>query len=541
MFRLKILIILTILCSISIFAQHDTQDSGSKNLTAQQWREDLRYFAEQMPKVHNNLFFKMSKKDFDAAVANLDKKIPNLERHEIVLELMRITAMVGDGHTRLRAEREFGAKGAFPVKFYWFEDGLFVQSAAKEYENLVGGKVVKIGNEPVEKALEKAMELTAADNIMGKKAMSPIVFSVPEAADALGFSDRFDSLSVTVEKNGKTQTVAVKSSGQLSDLFRTPESWVDAQTGEMPLYLKQPENNYWYQYLPDKKLFYVKYNAVQNKEDESIADFFKKVYEFTEKNPVEKFVIDMRNNDGGNNSLNRPIYLGLIKSKLNEKGKAFAIIGRGTFSAAQNGVNKLEELTNITFVGEPTAAHPNHYGDARPITLPNSKLVVQASTLWWQDRDPRDNRPWTAPEIAAEMTFEDYKAGRDPALEAIFNYKSSETYTSLINEAKDISVFIKKFREFKSNPQNKFVDTQIAINRFGYNLIREKRLDEAIEVFKLNVEYYPNAANVYDSLGEAYMLKGNKELAIKNYEKALGLSPDYPSAVEALKKLKTGN
>lgn len=61
--------------------------------------------------------------------------------------------------------------------------------------------------------------------------------------------------------------------------------------------------------------------------------------------------------------------------------------------------------------------------------------------------------------------------------------------------------------------------------------------DDAIEIFKLNVEAYPEASNPYDSLGEGYMLNGDKELAIKNYKKSLELNPDNTNAVEMLKKL----
>ena len=60
----------------------------------------------------------------------------------------------------------------------------------------------------------------------------------------------------------------------------------------------------------------------------------------------------------------------------------------------------------------------------------------------------------------------------------------------------------------------------------------------AIEIFKLNTRLFPNIANTYDSLGEAYMLKGNKELAIQCYEKVLEIEPDNESAKSILKKLK---
>jgi tetratricopeptide (TPR) repeat protein len=71
----------------------------------------------------------------------------------------------------------------------------------------------------------------------------------------------------------------------------------------------------------------------------------------------------------------------------------------------------------------------------------------------------------------------------------------------------------------------------------GYRLIGEKRLAQAIEIFKLNVDPYPRSANAYDSLAEAYMASGNKELAIKFYEKSVQLNPNNQSGIEALKRL----
>ncbi len=59
------------------------------------------------------------------------------------------------------------------------------------------------------------------------------------------------------------------------------------------------------------------------------------------------------------------------------------------------------------------------------------------------------------------------------------------------------------------------------MNNLGYRLVGMKRLEHAIEIFKLNVESYPQSANAYDSLAETYMMNGNKELAIKNYERSL--------------------
>lgn len=76
------------------------------------------------------------------------------------------------------------------------------------------------------------------------------------------------------------------------------------------------------------------------------------------------------------------------------------------------------------------------------------------------------------------------------------------------------------------------------LNRFGYDLINEKKLDWAVEIFKLNIRLFPNNPNGYDSLGEAYMLKGEKNLAIQNYRKVLEMDPENENAKKMLEKIK---
>jgi tetratricopeptide (TPR) repeat protein len=70
------------------------------------------------------------------------------------------------------------------------------------------------------------------------------------------------------------------------------------------------------------------------------------------------------------------------------------------------------------------------------------------------------------------------------------------------------------------------VATEADINTFGYQLMGQKKMDEAIEMFKKNVKDHPQSWNVYDSLGEAYAAKGDKKLAIENYSKALSMTRD---------------
>jgi CubicO group peptidase (beta-lactamase class C family) len=75
------------------------------------------------------------------------------------------------------------------------------------------------------------------------------------------------------------------------------------------------------------------------------------------------------------------------------------------------------------------------------------------------------------------------------------------------------------------------------LNRLGYLLLREKRVDDAVAVFEANVALYPTDANAYDSLAEGYLSAGRREAAITNYRKSLELDPKNENAARALKRL----
>lgn len=75
------------------------------------------------------------------------------------------------------------------------------------------------------------------------------------------------------------------------------------------------------------------------------------------------------------------------------------------------------------------------------------------------------------------------------------------------------------------------------LNNLGYALLRMNKTDEAIRVFQMNVEFFPDSFNVYDSLGEAYKKKGEKEKAIENYRISIKLNPENEGGKLALKQL----
>ena len=101
-----------------------------------------------------------------------------------------------------------------------------------------------------------------------------------------------------------------------------------------------------------------------------------------------------------------------------------------------------------------------------------------------------------------------------------------------------VEAAIKQYRELREREPNGYDFGEEELNNVGYYLIGMKKYRDAIAILKLNVEMFPKSANVYDSLGEAYMDDGEKELAMQNYEKSLRMDPGNTNAVEKLKVLK---
>jgi CubicO group peptidase (beta-lactamase class C family) len=112
----------------------------------------------------------------------------------------------------------------------------------------------------------------------------------------------------------------------------------------------------------------------------------------------------------------------------------------------------------------------------------------------------------------------------------------AETLLKTIQD-QGIAAGVTQYRDLKAKQPNVYDFTEPQLNQLGYQLLQTNKRKEAIEIFKLNVEAYPQSANVYDSLGEAYMVEGNNEQAIVNYKKSLELNPQSPSGALALKRL----
>jgi hypothetical protein len=383
----------------------------------EKWRGDLKYLFVELPKRHKNLFFKITRQQFDREIAGIIELVPKLSDSEIKLALRRLTAMIGDPHTRI----SYNVGKTYPVTLYQFSDGVFVVAATEEYKSALGAKLIKIGETDIERAIEAVRPFVTFENEWRFKQQFPDYLTDPENLYLLKILPSANEGDFTFDdRNGNQFVVRLQPVSTKEGIkFITP---FDSPPGKTPLYLRNPERYYWYEYLPDSKTLYLNYRRCANMPSQPFNRFAAAVSNFMDKNPVERMVIDLRLNGGGNSIIFEPLIKALSRRRdVNQRGKLFVLMGRSTFSSACLNALELKRETKAILVGEPTGQRPNFYGEVETMTLPHSKLRVHYSTRYFKttDGDP----PALAPDIQVEPSSSDYMSGRDPVLERALNYK----------------------------------------------------------------------------------------------------------------------
>ncbi|HJQ35333.1 MAG TPA: hypothetical protein VJ866_24490 [Pyrinomonadaceae bacterium] len=388
-------------------------------LGAERWRQDLQVLATQLPLLHKNAFFHVSPAEFEQAVADLDRDIPSLQDHEIVVRLMRIVALVGDSHTSLYTGSSPEQFKTYPLKLYQFGDGLYATAAAAPYGDVLGARLARIGETDAQQAYASSGDLVPHENGQWLKALVPALLASPEALHAQHFlPDLYTGHFVFQDASGREFAVdmAPVSARENVDWVALPDP---VQT-PAPSYRKHPELNYWFEYLPDSQTLFFQYNKCQNAPGMPFTQFMQTMFASAASQQVARVVVDLRNNTGGDSSVLQPFIVALKSDPaFNQRGKIYVVTGRLTFSSGMLNAITLRQQTNSILVGEPTGGKPNSYGEVRSFLLPNSGFSVFYSTKFFTTvaGDPSS----LAPDVFVDLQSDDYFSGRDPVLQAILS------------------------------------------------------------------------------------------------------------------------
>jgi tetratricopeptide (TPR) repeat protein len=406
---------------------------------AQGWRYDLAFLArwakakayhpfrtETGDRLVSNAIY--TEPEFDAQVRHLNRDIPSMSDVEIELAMMRLLQSLGDGHTELGGGPRLEYARTLPLKFERFQEGLFVTAVDPAYRNLLGAQVLEMDNHGFAGIMAMAAPYISRDNDYWLSAVEPYRLRAIPFLHALGITTFDDRVRLHVRTlEGELSDVSVRTTEDHPDIWNdlpSPPGWInlyEVLAKSPPSYLTHTNEPYWFKYDPSQKVVYFQYNKIVNASTESLVAFTARLASFLASHDVDKLVIDMRWNNGGDTFLNQPLLRMVSNAAVNRPGHLFIIIGPRTFSAGVNAAAYFQRETHALFAGEPTGGKPNSPGDETFFTLPYSKIAVNFSNVYWESGWPYDARWSIAPDIYTPRTFAEYVAGDDPAMDAVLN------------------------------------------------------------------------------------------------------------------------
>jgi hypothetical protein len=419
---MPMIIPLALYCSLHLLAHGDVlhrSPESSADSSTQALRADIMASADTLRLRDPKLAAGAVRFAFDSAISSLASLPNSTPRHRLIVKWAEAIATLHDGHTQLGLARdEKIGFHQYPIRIYWFEEGFFITGTTAPLTRALGAQVFSIDGTPVSEVATRIRPVIHGDNETAIRNVLPSRMTLGEVLEAKGVSSSLQHATFVVRRaDGMVDTLALEGIPVCSRIdFILARQRLKAP----PLYLSAVNRPYWFTYIGGPRTMYVQFNAVENDSTELFDAFVARLFRAVDSLPVSKLVLDIRNNNGGDNTLLRPLELGLIRSKLNQRGRLFVITGRLTFSAAVNLAADLEKWTEATFVGEPTSAPANHFGETQAVTLGRTGILLLYSSLYYQSvGDPKDSRTSIPPGLPVSVRASDYFAGRDAALEAV--------------------------------------------------------------------------------------------------------------------------
>jgi len=407
--------VMSILGASSVLLRSYTTPSADLQLTPQQWREDLRFLARELPKKHKNAFHFISRERFDAEVADLDGKLEKLDADQILVGMQRIAASIGDGHTGVDLPDTF----TFPLIIAEVEGEFRVVRVAPGLEKALGTRVLRIQDTAIAQVKDILCLLTPQDEgpTLYRRYLGSFLIT-GNVLHGAGITPAPGTARYTLaDDSGREFTIQVQG---LPATEWSKINWIYVAQ-EHPLSSQKPQEKFWCTYLSDSRTEYCNVRRMRD-----LSGPAKEMLDMVAREEPDKLVIDLRQNPGGDykEGLKHLVHPIAENNTINRKGHLFVLIGPATFSAAMSNATHFRDQTAAILVGQPIGEKPNSYQENRSMQLPNSHLTVSYSTEYYEFVNKGENL--VRPDQEIKISWEDFKAGRDPALDWILKYNTAE-------------------------------------------------------------------------------------------------------------------
>ncbi|GAB5379287.1 MAG: hypothetical protein Alis3KO_12740 [Aliiglaciecola sp.] len=420
---------LTFLLIISLVAACGGGSSGEgevlpRNATAEEkWQADVTYMVERMTNVHPSILHSASESEFGNATQALVDDIgalPPSTRLVRILELFALPATQRDGHMSVSYYAGTDSQ-ILPLKFYQFEGGVYLIDALSENTPFIGAKLIDIEGLNLDEVNERLDPLLPRDNQQSLETARVNAYLNPFILHGLGISNTPTMVTFTMET----------SNGQRADMQVLAVSPINFPLNEVPnnklpknsmMNYIRPGGDLWVDFYEQRNTIHIKLNTItDSSQNVSLGDIASTTEQLLSASPSAKVILDLRQNGGGNNQLVPKIIDFLQSAAINIEGKLHVFTDRQTFSAAGNLVAEIDHRTLASFWGVSPGGSGTQYGDSREFRMPNSGMLFNIPTRFWQFGDP-SKQPLSQPmDYWVDQTIDDYLANVDTLLMFFFN------------------------------------------------------------------------------------------------------------------------
>lgn len=411
------------------------------------FRQDLDYLRHYPE--YDWTFADSEEAAFQATITELESRLDSLTQAEFELGVARAVAQANNAHTNVSPISRRARVNALPLRFFWFDDGLYVVLADAAYADLLGARVISIEGMTPDEIAEifrptfggqagradwinslnmESPELLHAAGVSADPERVEMLFDLPDGQQA---SRTLDSISpftdVALRRYGGDLLEYVVPAPVASD-------WRHVMQGDTPpLYLSQPDAPFFAEWIETGAGpgLYMQMEMTMDVGEHILSDFHTRALEALESRDARFVIVDLRRNGGGTVDAG---FAKAVTKALAPDGKVFILTSRQTFSGGITEAAYFKHYAGgrAIVLGEPVGDNLVFWGNAgTPMTLPNSRISVHIWVAkedwengcddWWLCFWPTmltDVGVGTLePDVSVPLRFDAYRAGRDPVIE----------------------------------------------------------------------------------------------------------------------------
>lgn len=394
------------LCTICSYTQ------ALPEAEVKRWSEDIDSYRQQLEEKHINLYHRVSREEFAAELSGLKESLPELNDQQLLVEMMRVSRLVGDGHTQFAWWEAY--HDMFPFRFLNIDGEFRLVAAGADHRHLLGRKLLAIGGTPIEEiVLRLSPVVQGVENAHSLKVRLSGQINVAQILYGLGITEEIDLAEYTFEDDsGRVGKVSVQPVSMGQYYKQVAHSLLPKVTPFREKRIIESEN-LWLSADETRKTAYLYFRRYPSFSD--MEDFAEDAKDYLDEQGTRNLIIDLRDNGGGDFFVGLGLAWGLVLvDGLDWDRGVYTLIGNRTYSAAMSNAAQYRQILNARLVGEPTGGNPVGYQDMGSFSLPNSGWTVTYSKRNYRFQD--NYSEGVQPDVPIETDWESYRRGTDKPL-----------------------------------------------------------------------------------------------------------------------------